>query len=281
MRRWIGWLVLAGLSAGCGSTVNVTQEKEALMRVDREWSASAKDPNKFLSYFAPDASVYSPGMPVVTGSASIRQTWVEMSSAPGFAIEWSPAKADVSASGDVGVTTGAYKMSMAGATDAGKYVTVWKKQSDGTWKVSEDIFNSDAVGPPPTAHVAVAASALTWGDPPPSLPSGAKLAVVSGDPSKPGPFVVRLQMPAAYRISPHWHPGDENVTVLSGTLAIGMGDTWDEAKMQAQSAGGFFALPAKMPHSALAKTAATIQVHGMGPLVLNYVNPADDPSKKK
>jgi quercetin dioxygenase-like cupin family protein len=88
-------------------------------------------------------------------------------------------------------------------------------------------------------------------------------------------------MPAGYKIAPHWHPGDENVTVLSGTAAMGMGDTWDESKMQTVAAGGYVAIPAQMHHMFLAKTAVTIQVHGTGPFVVNYVNPADDPSLKK
>ena len=106
------------------------------------------------------------------------------------------------------------------------------------------------------------------------------MAVIAGDPSKMGPFVIRAQVPAGYKVAPHWHPGDENLTVLSGTVAMGMGDTWDESTMQPVGTGGYVALPAKMHHSFLAKTATTFQVHGMGPFVVNYINPADDPSKK-
>jgi len=164
--------------------------------------------------------------------------------------------------------------------EKGKYLTVWKKQQDGQWKVAEDIASPDNMGPPPTTHVMTENSALTWMDAPPSLPKGAKLAVISGDPSKPGPFVVRLQTPAGYKIAPHWHPGDENVTVLSGSVALGMGETWDESKMKTVGPGGYAGLPAEMRHYFLAKSASTVQVHGNGPFVVNYVNPADDPSKK-
>jgi len=280
MRRTIGFLMVAGLLAGCAPSVNVAQEKEALMRLDREWSASVKDTPKFLSFLAPDAAMYAPGMPVIMGAGPIKDAWTQMSSAPGFALEFAPTTADVGAGGDVGYTTGTYKSSMGGVAENGKYVTIWKKQPDGNWKVAHDIFNADTAGPPPSQHVAMAASSLAWGPPPPSLPPGAKLAVVSGDPSKPGPFVVRLQLPAGYKIAPHWHPGDENVTVLSGTFAMGMGETWDEAKMQPLPAGGYVGFPAQMRHYAMAKGAATIQVHGNGPFVVNYVNPNDDPSKK-
>jgi ketosteroid isomerase-like protein/quercetin dioxygenase-like cupin family protein len=283
MRRslWVLGLALAGLSstAACARSVNVEQERNALLAADREWSQTAKDMNKFVSYFAPDASFHPQGMPTATGSAAIMDTFMKISAIPGFSIKWSPTKADVSAAGDVGYTVGTYEASMNGATEKGKYVTLWKKQSDGTWKVAEDIFNADAAGPPPSKAVVLPASGITWGDPPPVLPKGAKMAVVSGDPSKAELFAVRLQMPAGYTIAPHSHPTDEHVTVLSGTFGLGMGETVGQLKDL--PAGGYALLPAAMPHFAKALTAATVQVDGMGPFVLNYVNAADDPSKKK
>jgi ketosteroid isomerase-like protein len=279
MRRWIGLLLMAGFSAGCGSSANVAQERETLMRLDREWAASMKDMDKFMSYYAPDASIYPPGMPVATGSGPIRDVLTKMSSAPGFSLEFSPTKADVSASGDVGYTTGAYQATMNGTTEEGKYITVWKKQPDGLWKVMEDIFNADTGGAA-GSHVMVTPASITWGDAPPSLPPGSKIAVITGDPSKSGPFVIRAQVPAGYKVLPHWHPAEENLTVLSGTIALGMGDTWDESKMQTLGSGGYAAIPGEMRHSFMARTASTFQVHGMGPFAVNYVNPGDDPSKK-
>lgn len=130
------------------------------------------------------------------------------------------------------------------------------------------------------AHVLTTAAELTWGAPPPVFEKEASFAVVSGDPGKAGLFVVRLKMPAGYKIAPHWHPTDEHVTVISGTLALGMGDKFDKATMKDLPAGGYALLPAEMRHFALAKTAAIVQVHGMGPFALAYVNPADDPSKR-
>jgi len=280
MRGWIGFLLIGLFLSGCGSSANVEQEREALMRLDREWAASVKDLDKFLSFYAPDASVYPPGMPVTTGEGPIREALSQMFSSPGFSLEFSPTKAEVSASGDVGYTAGTYQATVNGVTEKGKYVEIWKKQPDGQWKVAEDIFNADSGGAPPASHVMVAPGALAWGDPPPSLPPGSKIAVISGDPSKPGPFVARAQVPAGYKIAPHWHPGDENLTVLSGTIAVGMGDAWDDSKLQTLGPGGYVGIPAEMRHFFLAKTASTFQVHGIGPLVVNYVNPADDPSKK-
>ncbi|HKB35181.1 MAG TPA: cupin domain-containing protein [Gemmataceae bacterium] len=130
------------------------------------------------------------------------------------------------------------------------------------------------------AHVLTTAAEVKWSDPPPIFEKGASFTVMSGNPGETGLFVVRLKMPAGYKIAPHWHPTDEHVTVLSGTFALGMGETFDKAKMKELPTGGYALLPAEMRHFALAKTDAIVQVHGMGPFVLTYVNPADDPSKR-
>jgi len=283
MRRFVWMIVgLAALAAGaaCNKSVNVEQERAALLAVDREWSQTAKDLDKYFGYFAADAAIYAPGMPVLTGIDAIRKTFTEMSKTPGFAISWTAAKADVAASGDLGHTAGSYEMTMGGATEKGKYFTAWKKQADGAWKVTDDIFNADAAPKAPIGtHALTAASTLTWGPAPPGLPAGSQVAVVSGDPGKAEPFVLRAQLPANYRIPLHWHPTTENITVLSGTVAIGMG-ALDPSKMQDVPAGGFGSLPAEMRHSFMAKTAATIQVHGTGPFDIKYENAADDPRTK-
>jgi len=122
---------------------------------------------------------------------------------------------------------------------------------------------------------------VQWGDAPPMLPKGAKLAVLQGDPSKPGPFVIRLKMPAGYKAAPHWHSQPENLTVLSGTFMVGMGEKLDKKAMKPMHAGDFGSVPAKQPHYAVAKTATVVQIHGEGPFDLTYVNDADDPTKAK
>ena len=132
----------------------------------------------------------------------------------------------------------------------------------------------------PSQHVTAVPSGLKWGDPPPVFEKAASFTVIAGNPMEAGPYVVRLKMPAGYKIAPHWHPTDENVTVISGTFEIGMGETFDKATMKSLPAGGFVLLPADMRHYAMAKTAAIVQVHGMGPFKLTYGNPAADPSTK-
>jgi quercetin dioxygenase-like cupin family protein len=128
-------------------------------------------------------------------------------------------------------------------------------------------------------HTAMSPDQIKWVDGPPNLPKGAKMAVLYGDPGKAGMFIVRFKMPANYKIMPHTHPTDENVSVVSGAFAIGMGDTMD-MKTKALPVGSFFSMPAKMHHFAFTKKETTVDVSGMGPLTLTYLNPADDPSKQ-
>jgi quercetin dioxygenase-like cupin family protein len=125
----------------------------------------------------------------------------------------------------------------------------------------------------------VNASSIKWQDAPPSLPKGAKIAVLHGDPGKPGPFTMRLRAPAGYKIPPHTHSQTENLTVISGTLYLGMGDKVDRAQAKPLSAGGYHYLAAKTPHYAFTKAPTVVQVHGEGPFDINYLNAADNPDK--
>jgi quercetin dioxygenase-like cupin family protein len=106
---------------------------------------------------------------------------------------------------------------------------------------------------------------------------------MEGDPSaSTGDYTIRAKMPAGYKFPPHWHPKRENVTVISGNLKIGMGDKWEDGKMVTFAPGSFAYLDPEMHHYAQAGESETIvQVHGMSPLQFNYINPDDDPSKKK
>jgi ketosteroid isomerase-like protein len=278
MFRLIGVLGLgAALSGACGTTVNVEGERAALLARDRDWSDAAADTEQFVSFFTADAAVYQPGSPAITGTQAIREMHAGMSATPGFAISWTPSMADVSAAGDIGHTVGAYEVTLGGATEKGKYVTLWRKEGD-QWMVTADIFNAD--GPPPATHAMTAPSALKWTDPPPGLPAGARVALVAGDPTQPVPFVLRAEMPAGYTVGPHWHPTTETVTVLSGTIAMSMGETMDAKTMTNLPVGGVAVMPAELRHSFLTRTAATIQVHGIGPFAITYVNAADDPRNK-
>lgn len=120
-----------------------------------------------------------------------------------------------------------------------------------------------------------------WGVAPDVLPKGAQLAVVEGDPTKPGPYTMRLTMPARYKIPPHHHGRREHVTVISGEFKVGMGDQFDESKMNSFSPGSFAWLEPTVHHYAMAGPETVIQLHGTGPWEIVYIKPSDDPRSKK
>ena len=120
---------------------------------------------------------------------------------------------------------------------------------------------------------------IKWGDAPPVLPKGAKMAVLTGDPGKSGTFVARLQMPANYKIAPHWHTQDEDLTVVSGTMYLAEGDMLETKNAHAMKAGAFHHLPGKTHHFAYTKGPTVVQINGQGPFDIVYLKDSDDPSK--
>jgi len=127
--------------------------------------------------------------------------------------------------------------------------------------------------------ILVAPGELTWADAPAVAP-GAKIAVIEGPLNKAVPFTFRLRLPANTKIAPHTHPAYERVTVLSGTFHFTPGDTYDPAKTRALAPGSVAILPAGTPMFGYTKEETVIQLHGVGPWGLTYLNPADDPRKK-
>jgi quercetin dioxygenase-like cupin family protein len=128
-------------------------------------------------------------------------------------------------------------------------------------------------------HVVATPDTLKWGPAPPSYPKGAEFAIITGNPGQEGPFVLRMKAPAGYKVPPHVHPADENVTVISGTVNFGMGAKMDAASETAVKAGGYFKASKGMQHYASFPEPTIIQVHGVGPTGISYINPADDPRK--
>lgn len=123
---------------------------------------------------------------------------------------------------------------------------------------------------------------IVYGLPPAFVAPGAQFAVLEGNPGgTTGDYTIRIKMPPGYRIMPHWHPLRENVTVISGTLKVGMGDTFDESKMAGFPAGSFAFLDPNMHHYVMASGDVVVQVHGAAPVQFNYINPDDDPSRKR
>ncbi len=134
-----------------------------------------------------------------------------------------------------------------------------------------------AKGSKPQA-VTINAADLKWGDAPPVFPKGAQVAVLHGNPFGKEIFALRFKMPDGYRIRPHWHTQAEELTILSGIFILHMGDTMD-APAHNLEVGAYHFLPGKMHHAAEAKGEVVLELHGMGPFDIHYLNPADDPTR--
>jgi hypothetical protein len=122
---------------------------------------------------------------------------------------------------------------------------------------------------------------LKWEDGPSSLPPGAKIAVLEGNPAKAGPFVFRVKVPDGYRIPPHTHPKHERVTIIKGTFHLGMGERFDVTRGERLPAGAYGMWPPGMKHYVWVEGETIVQFHGDGPWTINYLNPADDPRNRK
>jgi quercetin dioxygenase-like cupin family protein len=129
------------------------------------------------------------------------------------------------------------------------------------------------------AHIMVTPNDLKWADVP-SLPPGAKIAVIEGPMTEAVPFTVRIKLPADYKVPAHWHPAVERVTVLSGTFNIGMGDKLDPQKTTALGPGSVIIMQPQTNHFAWTKEETVVQLSGTGPWGITYIDPADDPRKK-
>jgi len=121
---------------------------------------------------------------------------------------------------------------------------------------------------------------VQWAAAPPSLPAGARAAVIDGDPTKAGLFTMRLWMPDNFIIPPHTHPAFEHITIISGVLHVGMGNTFSMAGADELRQGAFKVIAPGMAHFVHSAGETVLQLHGMGPWALNYVNAADDPRNR-
>ena len=286
MRDWhrmqfaIALGVLA-LGACATTTVNQATEEQTIRGLESDWQRAivAHDVDRIVALHATDAQLMFPNSPLATGSSAIRGAYTDFLKTPGASLTWVPAKIDV-VSPTVATETGAYTMSFNGphgtVTDRGNYTTIWHKV-DGQWRVATDVAASTMPMPMPGAAAAamdmgdtqlMMAGGLSWSDfTPAGFDPGMKLAVLRGDPGKSGPYTVRLQFPAGYRFPVHWHPGAENLTVVSGTFQLGMGNTADWGALKNYAPGDYIYIPPRHAHfgGSPANGPSVIQLHGQGP----------------
>lgn len=149
------WLILSALvllDLGCAPAVDLEAERAALLAADRAWSESGADVDRFLSFYADDASLLPPGAPIATGKEAIRAFLTEFFAQPELTVSWTTTQAEVARAGDLAYTFGTYEVTFLDAegnrvTTTGKTQVVWKKQADGQWKVVADQFNRDTPAP--------------------------------------------------------------------------------------------------------------------------------------
>ncbi len=294
-------LLLLALAPACATTprVDARSEEDAIRELDKRWvrAFAAGDVGAVVDMYASDGMVMAPNAPPGKEKAGLTAAYTDMMRKENnLSLTFEPTQITVAAAGDMAHDIGTYRLSMdtpgGRINDNGKYITLWKKVA-GQWKVAADMFNTDLPMQPPmaaapaavptssTAHGMVAPNELKWMPSPSSLPPGAKVAAIEGNPAEPGPFTMRIMLPDKYRIPPHWHPGVEHVTVISGTFHLGMGEQFDASMGRALTAGSFSFMPTKTPHYAWSTGETVVQLHGQGPWGITYVNAGDDPRKKQ
>lgn len=138
-------------------------------------------------------------------------------------------------------------------------------------------FGSMALGGAVDAHRAFLPGDIKWTPAPSSLPGGAEMAVLYGDPNQEGDFVVRIKAPKGYRVPPHTHPKAELVTIISGAFSFGRGQTADRASVEKLPAGSFISMPAGVLHYVFVDEESVLQINAAGPLKIDYYDPKDDP----
>lgn len=135
------------------------------------------------------------------------------------------------------------------------------------------LLGADVVAPPPPpstttstkAPIQLDAAAIAWGDAPPGMPPGTRMAVLEGDPKKDGLFTIRLKAPPGFALPPHTHPADERVTVLEGSISVGFGATVDKKAARTFRAGAFYLTPPPTPHFVFSDEGCVVQITGVGP----------------
>jgi uncharacterized protein (TIGR02246 family) len=284
-RKMAARTALIALAIVAFASTAQTQQKDAraIRALSDQWQrdAAAQNVDAIVALHTSDAIVLMASSPPMKGSVAIRSGWSEMVKTPGLNLHWTPTRIDVASptvATEYGTYTESYDTPNGKATDAGNYVTIWHKVN-GKWRVALDAPVSSVPIPAaapaapamdPSTMETHSASALTWGDlTAPGFAPGAKITVLHGNPGGTGGFVARLQFPDGYQIPVHWHPNGENVTVVSGSLSLGMGNAFDASALRTYGPGDFAYLPPAQAHFGQAHGTTIVQLNGRGPFVIN------------
>jgi ketosteroid isomerase-like protein len=248
-------------------------------------AVTARDTVRIGTFYVTEAVGSYPNQPIARGVTAIVHSYAGLLAMPAIKMTAVPTMVTVSKSGDLATSTGTYHLTYNGqqgpVADSGSYIEVFRKVN-GQWRIANEIVTSSApmVAMAPMTMAADAGTmaavnekAVTWQPlDVKGFAPGAKMAVIHGDPAN-GNYVLRLDLPAGYRFPVHWHPGTENVTVLEGTLLLGMGNTANTSAEKAYKEGDYLYIPGRNPHFGGAKGHTIIQLHGTGPFAINLGAP--------
>ncbi len=268
-------LMALAIAALAPMAASQTRDQRAVRAASDAWQryVASQDVDSIVALHTPDAVVMLSNAPLMKGSTAIRSGLTEMVKTRGLKLHRIPTRIEVTgptAATEYGTYTESYDTPGGKMSDAGNYVTIWRKVN-GKWRVALDAPVSTMPMPAQmpaeeSDFIAKSGSALSWIDfSPPGFPPGGKVSVLHGDPFSPGPFVLRLSLPDGYKIPLHWNPTGEYVTVLSGGMQLGMGNNIDVSAAQSYSPGDFVFIPARYAHWAQARGATVLQVSGNGP----------------
>ncbi len=252
-----------------------TKDQQAIRAASEAWQryVTTQGVDSIVALHTPDAVVMPSNAPPMKGSTAIRSGLTEMVKTPGLRLHRIPVRIEVTsptAATEYGTYTESYDTPGGKMSEAGNYVTIWHRVN-GKWRVALDAPVSSMPMPAQmpaeeSDFIARSGAALSWIDfSPPGFPPGGKVSVLHGDPFSPGPFVLRLSLPDGYEIPLHWNPTGEHMTVLSGAMQLGMGNSVDARAAQSYSPGDFVFIPARHQHWAQARGTTVLQVSGNGP----------------
>ncbi len=268
-------LMAVAIAALAQTAASQTRDERAVRAASdaRQRYVAAQNVDSIVALHTSDAVVMPSNAPPMKGSSAIRSGWTEMLKIDRLRLHLIPTRIEV-ASPTLATEYGTYAESYYGPggkmSEAGNYVTIWRKVN-GKWRMALDAPVSTMPMPaqmPAEASDFVAKNEgiLSWIDfAPPGFPPGGKISVLHGDPFSPGQFVLRLSLPDGYKIPLHWNPTAEYVTVLSGGMQLGMGNSVDTSAGQSYSPGDFVFIPARQPRWAQAQGATVLQISGSGP----------------
>lgn len=261
----------------------VSRDERAVRAASAAWQRyiAAQQVDSIVALHTSDAVLMFANSPVVKGSDGIRAGWSEIVKLPNLSMHWVPQKIDVASPAvatEYGTYTDSYDTPNGKEGDSGTYVTIWHKVN-GKWRVALDAPVSSMPAPAAAPaegmnFIAHSGSALDWHEfNSPGFAPGAKVALLSGDPSKPGQFALRLSFPDGYMVPLHWHPTAETVTVISGAGQFGMGNAVEMSSAHAFAAGDYVFIPGRHAHFLRTSGPTIVQVNGRGPFQINLGAP--------